>query len=206
MWHSSDIRRYIRLTGSSVAEVLLAVAATLMIIPAANFIADEIVRQLGVPPILMEINAEIFTARSAEEFLWLTFVVCVTPALCEEIFFRGFVQRTFERTVGARSVILVGILFGLFHFNPLGLISLSILGLMFGYFFYRSGSLLPSMAAHFVNNFLAVLFLYKGPNAVASLSTEHMPLWLVGVTLPFGVASLYGYDRITSPRFPSAPL
>ncbi len=196
LWHSSDIRKYVRLARAPVAETLLALVATLMIIPSANFIADELVRQLGVPRTLMEINAEIFTSRSIGEFLWLVFVVCVTPALCEEIFFRGFVQRTFERTVGWKSVVLVGVIFGLFHFNPLGLIPLSILGMLFGYFFYRSRSLLPPMLAHFANNFLAVYFLYK-PDEGSAIALESIPLWLVGVTLPVGVAGLYGYNWIT---------
>jgi len=202
-WHSSSARRYVRLARGSAAEIVLAVAATLMIIPAANFIADALVRQLGVPRFLMEITAEIFTSRSPQEFVWLVFVVCITPAICEEIFFRGFVQRTFERTIGAKSVLLVGVLFGLFHFNPMGLISLSILGLLFGYFFYASRSLLPSMVAHFVNNFLAVLFLYKGGDSIDLTGMEEIPLWLVGVTLPVGIAALYGYYRMTEKRLGS---
>lgn len=196
IWHSTDIRRYVRLSGASIAEILLALLATLMIIPSANFIADELIRQLGVPRVLMEINAEIFTSRSAGEFAWLVFVVCVTPALCEEIFFRGFVQRTFERTVGWKSVVLVGVIFGLFHFNPLGLIPLSILGMLFGYFFYRSKSLLPPMLAHFANNFLAVYFLYK-PEGGSGMAMESIPLWLVGVTLPVGVGALVLYEKHT---------
>ncbi|MEX2116422.1 MAG: type II CAAX endopeptidase family protein [Bacteroidota bacterium] len=195
-WHSTDIRRYIRLARAPIAEILLALLATLMIIPSANFIADELVRQLGVPRTIMEINAEIFTSRSLGEFLWLVFVVCITPALCEEIFFRGFVQRTFERTVGWKSVVLVGVIFGLFHFSPLGLIPLSILGMLFGYFFYRSKSLLPPMLAHFANNVLAVYFLYK-PEEGAGMAMESIPLWLVGVTLPVGIAMLYLYERLT---------
>ncbi|MEX1139813.1 MAG: hypothetical protein WEF53_10770, partial [Bacteroidota bacterium] len=79
-WHSTDIRRYVRLARASAAQILLALIATLMIIPAANFIADELVRQLGVPQAIMDINAEIFTSRSPGEFLWLVFVVCITPA------------------------------------------------------------------------------------------------------------------------------
>lgn len=196
LWHSTDIRKYVRLSGAPIAEILLALLTTLMIIPSANFIADELMRQLGVPRVLMEINAEIFTSRSIGEFLWLVFVVCVTPALCEEIFFRGFVQRTFERTVGWKSVVLVGVIFGLFHFNPLGLIPLSILGMLFGYFFYRSKSLLPPMLAHFANNFLAVYFLYK-PEDGSGMAMESVPLWLVGVTLPVGIGALVLYEKRT---------
>lgn len=197
-WHSTDVRRYVRFVPARPSEVLLALLATLMIIPSSSFIADELVRQLGIPKELMQIGAEIFTARSPGELVWLVFVVCVTPAICEEVFFRGFVQRTFERTMGGSSVVLVGVVFGLFHFNPLGLISLSILGLLFGYFYYRSRSLLVPMVAHAANNLLAVVVLYGGPesSAIASAST---PLWLVGATLPVGIIALLWYSRLTSP-------
>ncbi|MBI4417371.1 MAG: CPBP family intramembrane metalloprotease [Ignavibacteriales bacterium] len=199
-WHSSDVRLYIRFTGSRVSEIALALLATLMIIPSSNFIADELVRQLGIPDELMQVGAELFTARSPVEFVWLVFVVCLTPALCEEIFFRGFVQRTFERTMGWKSVVLVGGVFGLFHFNPLGLISLSILGLLFGYFYYRSRSLIPPMVAHFGNNLVAVLVLYGGSQGTAGPTTTAIPLWLVGATLPVGIVTLLWYAKVTVRR------
>jgi len=198
-WHSSDVRWYVRIARTPMSEVLLALLATLLIIPSSNFIADELVRQLGIPDELMQIGAELFTARGPMELIWLVFVVCLTPALCEEIFFRGFVQRTFERTMGWRSVVLVGVVFGLFHFNPLGLISLSILGLLFGYFYYRSRSLLPSMVAHFANNFLAVVVLY-GNGENSGSSAAEIPLWLVGSTLPLGVGALVWYSHLTARR------
>lgn len=197
-WHSSAVRRYVRLIPARPAEILLALLATIMIIPSSNFIADELVRQLGIPQEIMQIGAEIFTARSPGELIWLVFVVCLTPAICEEVFFRGFVQRTFERTMGGSSVVLVGVVFGLFHFNPLGLISLAILGLLFGFFYYRSRSLLPPMSAHFANNLIAVVALYGGPES-SEIASASIPLWLVAVTLPVGIIALLWYSRLTSP-------
>ncbi len=200
-WHTRDVRQYIRLKPGPVVDTILAVLITLMVIPGGNYIADQLVRQLGVPRELLEINAEIFTARSPLEFLWLVFVVCLTPALSEEIFFRGYVQRTFERTMGWKSVILIGVLFGLFHFQPLGLITLSILGMLFGYFFYRSKSLLPSMAAHFANNLTAVILLYRDPSQpdITNASAE-IPLSLVGLTLPAGIGLMVVYHWKTRER------
>lgn len=198
-WHTKNVREYIRLRPGPILDTILAVLITLSFIPAGNYIADEFVRQLKVPQKLMEINAEFFTSRSPAEFAWLVFVVCLTPALCEEIFFRGYVQRTFERTMEWKSVILIGVLFGLFHFQPLGLVTLSILGMLFGYFYYRSKSLLPSMAAHFANNVTAVIFLFRDPSqsdAVLNAASQ-IPLWLVGVTIPVGVGLLIVYHWIT---------
>lgn len=203
-WHSSRVRSYLRLTGGSIVDILLAVLITVSFLPAGNYIAEEFVRQLRIPEKLMEINAEIFTSRSGWEFLWLVVVVCVTPALCEEIFFRGYVQRTFERTMDWRSVVLVGVLFGLFHFNPLGLLTLAVLGMLLGYFFYRSRSILPPMAAHFTNNLIAVTALYRPSDEISLLHGGSIPLWLVGATLPVGVGLLLLYHKRTAFRFPAA--
>ncbi|OGU27672.1 MAG: hypothetical protein A2X66_03355 [Ignavibacteria bacterium GWA2_54_16] len=204
-WHSSHVRAYVRLTRGSLTDVLLAVLVTVSFLPAGNYVAEEFIRQLRIPEKLMQMNAEIFTSRSPAEFLWLVIVVCVTPALCEELFFRGYIQRTFERTMDWRSVILVGAIFGLFHFNPLGLLTLAVLGMLLGYFFYRSRSILPSMAAHFTNNFIAVAALYVTSDGTPLFSAGTIPLWLVAVTLPAGIGLLYFYHSHTAFRFATRP-
>ena len=205
-WHSSNVRSYLRLTGASIVDILLAVLITIAFLPAGNYIAEEFVRQLQIPEKLMEINATIFTSHSPLEFFWLVLVVCVTPSLCEELFFRGYVQRTFERTIDWRSVILVGVVFGLFHFNPLGLLTLAVLGMLLGYFFYRSKSILPSMAAHFTNNFIAVAVLYRTADGTPFFPVGSIPLWLVGATLPFGIGLLLLYHARTAFRFKTGTL
>jgi len=200
-WHSSNVRSYLRLTGVSIVDILLAVLITIAFLPAGNYIAEELVRQLQIPEKLMKINATIFTSHSPLEFFWLVLAVCLTPAVCEELFFRGYVQRTFERTIDWRSVVLVGIIFGLFHFNPLGLLTLAVLGMLLGYFFYRSKSILPSMAAHFTNNLVAIAVLYRTADGTALFPVGSIPLWLVGVTLPFGIGLLLLYHSRTAFRF-----
>ncbi|HLA69705.1 MAG TPA: CPBP family intramembrane glutamic endopeptidase [Bacteroidota bacterium] len=205
-WHSSNVKAYVRLSGGSFADILLAILITMAFLPAGNYVAEEFVRQLGIPEKLMEINTEIFTSRSPMELLWLVIVVCLTPALCEELFFRGYVQRTFERTMDWRSVVLVGVIFGLFHFNPLGLLTLSVLGMLLGYFFYRSRSIFPSMAAHFTNNLIAVGVLYRPSDETALFPAGSIPLWLVGITLPIGIGLLFLYHSRTAFRFGADPL
>ena len=198
-WHTVNVRDYIRLKTSSVREALLAVIGAVAILPAGTYIANELTRRINIPEPLSKIAAEIFTAHSLPEFVWLVFVVGVTPAICEEIFFRGFVQRTFERTMRGKSVLLIGVIFGLFHMQPLGLITLSMLGILFGYFYYRSRSLFPAMAAHFTNNFIAILLLYLAPQigGINLAADEQIPLWWVLVTLPIGAAVLFLYHQLT---------
>lgn len=91
-------------------------------------------------------------------FLVIT-VVSIIPALCEEIMFRGYIQRSFEfRYTPVKSALITAVFFGLYHFNPYGLIPLTALGFFFGYAAYKSGSIFVPMFLHFVNNFTAVTF------------------------------------------------
>ncbi len=198
-WHTSDVPSYVRLRRRPIVETLLAVLITLAFIPSGTYIANEFTRQLHPPEWLEQINTVLFTAHSVPEFLWLVFVVALTPALCEEVFFRGIVQRSFERVLGWKSVIIIGVVFGLFHMQPLGLITLSILGMLFGYFYFRSRSLFPSMAAHAANNLLAIFLMYQAPTVegINLASSDQIPLSWVLFSLPLGIALLLAYHRVT---------
>lgn len=198
-WHTPMVLDYIRWRGSSVWEVVLAIFATLAFIPGGTYIATELTRWMDIPDILLEINTQLFAADSLPKFFWLVLVVAITPAICEEGFFRGYVQRTLERTTRGKSVIIVGVIFGLFHMQPLGLITLALMGILFGFFYYRSKSLLPAMAAHFTNNFLAIYILYQQPEfaGVNLAGTEQIPLLWVVVSLPIGIALVFFYHKIT---------
>jgi len=202
-WHTKNVRDYIRLQKASALEIVLAVLATIAIIPSGTYIANALSSRLKIPDFLVKINSELFTAYSLGEFIWLAFVIAVTPAICEEIFFRGFVQRNFERTLHGKSVLLIGVIFGLFHMQPLGLITISLLGILFGYFYYRSKSLLPSVAAHFVNNFIAIFIMYKSPQLddVALASTEQIPIFWVLVTAPLAIVIIFFYHVATREKF-----
>lgn len=95
---------------------------------------------------------------SALEFLAVVGVVAVTPAVCEELLFRGYVQQNFQRVLPSRrAVLVVGILFGLYHLNPAQVLPLILLGVYLSYLRASSGTLLVPMVAHFTNNFFSIL-------------------------------------------------
>jgi membrane protease YdiL (CAAX protease family) len=84
-------------------------------------------------------------------------VLAVVPALCEELLFRGYAQRQAERALGAAGgLVLAGVVFGLYHLRLSQVVPLSILGIYLGYITWRTGSLWPAVAVHFLNNAFAV--------------------------------------------------
>jgi uncharacterized protein len=189
-WHSTNVTSYLRLKRVSIIEIMLAVVITLCVFPLNEYIGEFFIERLHVPDFLSRINAQIFTSYSREELLWLVVVVCVTPAICEEVLFRGYVQRTLERKLGIKSIFITGVIFGLYHMQPINLISLSLLGILFGFFFYRSQSVFPGMAAHFTNNLLAVLALYKTPDDRSALDVYTYLPTLLGVLVALCVAGM----------------
>ncbi len=90
--------------------------------------------------------------------LFNLFVLAVTPALCEELLFRGYIQRQVERLRGPiMAFVFTGILFGLYHLRLSQVIPLSMLGMYMGYVTWRTGSLWPAVVCHFFNNAFAIV-------------------------------------------------
>lgn len=144
-------------------------------------------------------GSELFAAHSTGQFIVIILVVAVTPAICEEVFFRGYFQRTLERNLGFKSFIITGIIFGLFHMQPLSLITLSILGVLFSFFYYRSKSIFPSSAAHFTNNFIAVLILYLQTNNNIVSKEDNLGFPIIIISLALAAFLIYVYWKITIP-------
>ncbi|MBI2620270.1 MAG: CPBP family intramembrane metalloprotease [Ignavibacteriales bacterium] len=101
------------------------------------------------------------SAESIPELLFVIVVVAVVPAVTEELFFRGLIQRSFEKAVApVQAAILSGLIFGFYHFNPFAIVPLVGLGCYFGLLRLRSDSIIIAMTAHFVNNALAGIAVY----------------------------------------------
>jgi len=111
------------------------------------------------------------------------FVMALTPAFCEELLFRGYVQRQLERQFGvAAAIVVVGLLFGLFHFRFSQLIPLAMIGMYLAYLTWRTGSLWPAILVHFVNNAFAVvlgMYVSRQPDMdLESLESMEVPAYV----------------------------
>ena len=96
-------------------------------------------------------------------------LVCMSlvPAVCEELFFRGMLFRSLSKATNATNTILItGILFGLFHILAAGSIASSrfipttLMGLILGWVCYKTKSVIPGMILHTIHNLLYVSLAY----------------------------------------------
>jgi membrane protease YdiL (CAAX protease family) len=103
----------------------------------------------------------LLATNSIPEMLLVIFVVTIVPAFCEEIFFRGFIQKSFEFSIKpVWAILITSTAFALYHFNPYGLLALIILASYLGFVAYQSKSILIPIILHFINNFVSVITYY----------------------------------------------
>ena len=88
---------------------------------------------------------------------WIVLLICVQPAVIEELAFRGILLSTMSDLMKpAEAVAVSAIAFAIMHFSLASLVPFALLGMYFGWMRLRSGSLWPAMIAHFAHNFLII--------------------------------------------------
>lgn len=106
---------------------------------------------------------------------WLAIVLLsVAPGVCEELFFRGYVQRRLQDVLApAAAIAIPAVTFGLVHFDPMQSPFAAVLGAWLGFLAWRHGSIRIAIAAHALNNFVSMLIALRyGADAPASVYAE----------------------------------
>jgi len=107
----------------------------------------------------------------------LLLVMALTPAICEELVFRGFVLSGL-RHVGHkwRAIVYTAVFFGLAHVVVQQQLNAVLMGIVIGYVAVQTGSLLPCILLHLANNSLVVLRLAH-EQAVTGFLDDGMARW-----------------------------
>ncbi len=131
------------------------------------------------------------TQLDAVPLAWKLISLALVPAICEELFFRGYLQTAFRAEMSTPwAVGLSSLLFGLFHvivrdalfferFAPT-----CFLGLILGLVCVKTGSLWPGMLLHSLHNgLLLTISSYTAQlkaMGIGNTEQQHLPtLWLV---------------------------
>jgi uncharacterized protein len=97
------------------------------------------------------------------ELAVLGILIAVIVPIGEEIFFRGLTLGALRRALNRHAAVAVSaIFFALAHLQVVELVPILILGLVLGYLYDLTGSLIPGMIAHGLNNLAALVAFYQG--------------------------------------------
>jgi sodium transport system permease protein len=85
-------------------------------------------------------------------------VVAILPGVCEELLCRGFILHSLKTRFGKSGTILMtALIFSLLHMDTYRLLPTAALGLMLGWLVMETGSILPAILGHALNNGLSFL-------------------------------------------------
>ena len=121
----------------------------------------------------MELTSVLIKYDSDAGFLLNIVIIAFLPALGEEWLFRGHVQRYFSGWFGNMhaAIFVTALLFSAMHLQFMTFLPRFFLGLILGYLFYLGKNLWYSVAAHFTNNFLALVAM-RGHDPMEALSMD----------------------------------
>jgi len=104
----------------------------------------------------------VLSVKTPVDLLKTIFLVCVLPAIGEELFFRGILQKLFIQIFKSvwPGIIFTAFLFSAFHMQFMGLLPRMALGIILGCLYWYSGSLYTSILGHFIYNGINVMLIY----------------------------------------------
>lgn len=100
------------------------------------------------------------------------FVLCLLVPFVEETVFRGAILKSLLGSFSRPwvAILISAVIFAVIHLNPAQMPHAFLIGLLLGWMYYRTGSILPGVAVHWVNNTVVYVLCTLFPQ-VASISS-----------------------------------
>lgn len=176
------------LTSSNFTWALLLFTAVFFLLPFLNELNEKITSFFGVYEELQvqkqlsdeQLISLFGPSSSTTSYIVALLTIGLLTGIAEEFFFRGFLFKHLLHTTNKTgfSIILSALIFALLHFNYVQFIPLLAFGVALGLMYHVSGSLMPGIIAHVVNNMLNVYWVH----------TDSFPNWMdelwVEITIP----------------------
>ena len=108
---------------------------------------------LGLPDLMQDT----FLGMSRNVFGIIS--ITIMAPLVEELLFRGAIQGYMLRKgmKPLNAILIASAIFGIVHMNPIQIPFAFAIGMIFGWLYYRTGSVVPGIVGHFINNSIACI-------------------------------------------------
>ena len=202
IWHLIHFK-YVKFNLKSFGEVSgKTIGLSIPLIVAGMLFINLCSEFLGLPDLMQDT----FLGMSRNVFGIIS--ITIMAPLVEELLFRGAIQGYMLRKgmKPLNAILIASAIFGIVHMNPIQIPFAFAIGLIFGWLYYRTGSVVPGIIGHFINNSIACL-------QMATLTEEEFNTttieWLgVGPTyalFALSLAVMIGMFLYLKKRLPAAP-
>lgn len=168
------IRDALGLGGAPALAVVAGPIGTIGIGPVGDFLMVEAAE---LAPDLTLGNLDLLSSFIESTPPWAAWpLLALMPGVCEELFFRGMLQRGLGR--GPVAVLVAGVAFAAFHMDPHHVVGVLPVGLYLGFLGARTGSTLVPILCHVLNNTLALVQAHVPYMHVGYGTGVPIPWWL----------------------------
>lgn len=206
---------YLGLHKPKSVHVLLAICVMVGAIPLLEYI-QELMHNFNFGEQVKAAQAQseemmkaLLSLNTPGDFILTLVAMAIIPAAGEELFFRGLLMKFTAKATRNNmlfAICIVAIIFASAHTNPYGMLSIFIAGSLLGYIYYATSSLWCSIIAHMCFNAAQIAMAYSSTRSSVMqqfFKNEHMPIWLVAVSVVVSGISLYLLIRSRKPLQPS---
>lgn len=137
--------------------------------------------------------------RHFGDYILCVVIVCFLPAVLEESIFRGLLLNGARKCGAVFAVIACGVLFSLYHKNPAQTLYQLIIGLTLTLLVIKSGSIIPSVIFHFINNLYVVTMYFLTPEGFTFDKMVQIILCVLGVIV-YAICVLYLILKCKRPK------
>ena len=153
IWHLIHFK-YVKFNLKSFSEVSgKTIGLSIPLIVAGMLFINLCSEFLGLPDLMQDT----FLGMSRNVFGIIS--ITIMAPLVEELLFRGAIQGYMLRKgmKPLHAILIASAIFGIVHMNPIQIPFAFAIGLIFGWLYYRTGSVVPGIIGHFINNSIACL-------------------------------------------------
>lgn len=186
---------------------LLAIAIILFAFPTV-FWFGELNQSINLPSWMKSLEKDataqmeaLLKVDSTLDIVINVIIIALLPAICEEVCFRGALQRIMIHLFRNpwSGIIFTSMIFSALHFQFQGFLPRMFLGILLGALYWFSGSLWPSIIAHFVNNAVQVIAVSYAPRYIKE--NPGLPWFSILISCILVGSILWYYQRISSARY-----
>lgn len=114
--------------------------------------------------------------------------------ICEEMLIRGMFQGALEKRMHAvYAIVISSLVFSFIHINPWGGIQIFIIAVFLGLIAWRTGSIVPTIIMHAMNNFIVIVFNNLEPETLLWYGDEHhIEPVMIGIGILFSIIGIAG--------------
>ena len=153
IWHLIHFK-YVKFNLKSFGEVSgKTIGLSIPLIVAGMLFINLCSEFLGLPDLMQDT----FLGMSRNVFGIIS--ITIMAPLVEELLFRGAIQGYMLRKgmKPLNAILIASAIFGIVHMNPIQIPFAFAIGMIFGWLYYRTGSVVPGIIGHFINNSIACL-------------------------------------------------